>query len=102
MAGGPTTRAPIDAKTEEWTSRRRQVSQTQATIDCVQRAHSHCDQFSSQHAEPWKAVRGKDGCFHHVRNAQVDRGEDDQEDQRADRITDDTVKENGACSPLRT
>ena len=26
----------------------------------VQRADPHCDQFSSQHAEPWKAVRSKD------------------------------------------
>ena len=87
------------------TSRRRQLSQTQATIDHVRRANSHCDQFGSPER---RAVEGcsqqRRRCFQHVRKEQVDRGERDQEDQRADRITDDTLKENtvaAASSPLR-
>ena len=59
--------------------------------DHVQRADPHCDWFSSQHAEPWKAVRSKDGCFQHVRNAQVDRGEGDQEDTPEDGSNDVSI-----------
>ena len=61
-------------------------------IDYVQRTKSHSDQFNSQHAEPWKAVRSKaeNASSKSATHKLVGR-ESDQEDQRADRIADDTV-----------
>ena len=59
--GGPSSRVPRTQRLRRLRlvqgRRREDSSEAQATIGCVKRASSQCDQFSSKHAGPWKAER---------------------------------------------